>query len=126
MPGRIYPTVAEAKEFHRLLIEEFGGTPGLRDEGRLEAALFRPQTGYYATLAEEAAALMESLANNHPFIDGNKRISFALADTFLRLNGFFIDVDAPEAYKFITGAMTRGEFRFETICDWISSHLQPV
>lgn len=72
MPGRIYLTVAEAKEFHRLLIEEFGGTAGLRDEGRLEAALFRPQTGYYATLAEEAAALMESLANNHPFVDGTR------------------------------------------------------
>ena len=126
MPGRIYPTVAEAKEFHRLLIEEFGGTHGLRDEGRLEAVLFRPQTGYYATLAEEAAALMESLANNHPFVDGNKRISFALADTFLRLNGFFIDVDASEAYKFITRAMSRGEFRFEVIHDWLSSHLKPL
>ena len=126
MPGRIYPTHAEAKEFHRLLIEEFGGTPGLRDEGRLEAALFRPQTGYYATLTEEAAALMESLANNHPFVDGNKRMSFGLTDTFLRLNGFYIDADASEAYKFITGTMSKGEFRFDVIRDWISSHLKSL
>lgn len=126
MPGRIYLTVAEAKEFHRLLIEEFGGTAGLRDEGRLEAALFRPQTGYYATLAEEAAALMESLANNHPFVDGNKRISFALTDTFLRLNGFYLDADAQEAYKFITEAMSKGGFRFDAIHDWLSSHLKPL
>ena len=124
MPGRIYPTVAEAKEFHKLLIQEFGGTQGLRDEGRLEAALFRPQTGYYATLPEEAAALMESLANNHPFLDGNKRVSYAVTDTFLRLNGFYLEVDASEAYKFITGAMSKGEFRFEAIRDWISAHLK--
>src|SRR5215467_940085 len=120
MPGRIYPTVAEAKQFHRLLIEEFGGTHGLRNEGRLEAALFRPQTGYYATLAEEAAALMESLANNHPFLDGNKRVSLAVTDTFLRLNGFYLEVNASEAHKFITGAMSKGEFRFDAIRDWIS------
>ncbi len=126
MPGRIYPTVAEAKEFHRLLIEEFGGAHGLRDEGRLEAAILRPQTGYYGTLAEEAAALMESLANNHAFVDGNKRVSFAVADTFLRLNGFFMDADALEAYKCITGAMSRGEFRFDAIRDWISSHLKSL
>ncbi len=126
MPGRIYPTVAEAKEFHRLLIEEFGGTHGLRDEGRLEAAVLRPQTGYYGTLAEEAAALMESLANNHAFLDGNKRVSFAVADTFLRLNGYFMDADALDAYKFITGAMSRGEFRFDAIRDWISSHLKSL
>jgi len=124
MPGRIYPTVAEAKEFHKLLIEEFGGTHGLRDEGRLEAALFRPQTGYYATLAEEAAALMESLANNHPVLDGNKRVSYAVTDTFLRLNGFYLEVDVSETYEFITGAMSKGEFRFDAIRDWISSHLK--
>ena len=126
MPGRIYPTVAEAKQFHRLLIEEFGGTHGLRNEGRLEAALFRPQTGYYATLAEEAAALMESLANNHPFLDGNKRVSLAVTDTFLRLNGFYLEVNASEAHKFITGAMSKGEFRFDAIRDWISSHLKSM
>jgi death on curing protein len=92
MPGRVYPTVAEAIEFHNQLIEEFGGTQGLRDKGRLEAAILRPQTGYYGTLAEEAAALMESLANNHAFLDGNKRTSFAVADTFLRLNGSYLEV----------------------------------
>jgi death on curing protein len=126
MPGRIYPTVAEVKEFHKQLIEEFGGTQGLLDEGRLEAALFRPQTGYYTTLVEEAAALMESLANNHVFLDGNKRISVAVTDTFLRLNGFYLEVEALRAYKFITEAMSKGEFRFDRIRTWISESIQSL
>lgn len=126
MPGRVYPTVAEATEFHKQLIDEFGGTHGLRDKGRLEAAILRPQTGYYGTLAEEAAALMESLANNHAFHDGNKRTSFAVTDTFLRLNGFYLEVNPLEAYNFISEAMSKGEFRFDRIRDWISSHLKSL
>jgi death-on-curing protein len=126
MPGRVYPTVAEATEFHKQLIDEFGGTQGLRDKGRLEAAILRPQTGYYGTLAEEAAALMESLANNHAFLDGNKRTSFAVTDTFLRLNGFYLEVNPLEAYNFMTEAISKGEFRFDRIRDWISSHLKSL
>ena len=126
MPGHVYPTVAEATEFHKQLIDEFGGTHGFLDKGRLEAAILRPQTGYYGTLAEEAAALMESLANNHAFLDGNKRTSFAVTDTFLRLNGFCLEVNPLEAYNFITKAMSKGEFRFDRIRDWISSHLKSL
>jgi death on curing protein len=126
MAGHIYPTVAEATEFHKQLIDEFGGTHGLRDKGRLEAAILRPQTGYYGTLAEEVAALMESLANNHAFLDGNKRTSFAVTDTFLRLNGFYLEINPSEAYNFITEAMSKGEFRFDRIRDWISSHLKSL
>ena len=126
MAGYIYPTVAEAIEIHRQLIEEFGGSHGLRDKGRLEAALFRPQMGYYNNLLEEAAALMESLANNHAFLDGNKRVSFALTDTFLRVNGFYLEVDPLSAHKFITEAIGRGEFRFNRIREWISSHVKPL
>ena len=126
MPGYIYPTVAEGKEFHKQLTAEFGGTPDLLDAGRLEAAIFRPQTGYYGTLVEEAAALMESLANNHAFLDGNKRISFAITDTFLRLNGFYLDVDPSQAHDLITQALDRSAFRFNLIREWISSCLKPL
>jgi death on curing protein len=126
MPARIYPTVAEATEIHKQLIEEFGGTHGLRDKGRLEAAVLRPQTGYYGTLAEEAAALMESLANNHAFLDGNKRTSFSVTDTFLRLNGFYLEVNPQEAYNYISEAMSKGAFRFDRIRAWISSHLKSL
>ena len=118
-----YLTVAEVSAIHDQLIDEFGGTPGILDRGRLEAAVFRPQTGYYNSLAEEAAALMESLANNNPFIDGNTR-TFAAADTFLRLNGFHLEVEPLEGYDFITQSIAGGSFTFPVIRDWISAHVQ--
>ena len=110
---------------HRL-IEMFGGVHGVRDQGAVEAAVFRPQTGYYNSIEEEAAALMESLGNNHGFIDGNKRIAFAAADVFLRRNGYYIEVEAREGYEFICGSMERREFRFTKIADWIRQHMKPV
>jgi death on curing protein len=74
MADRVYLTIAEVLQIHRELIENYGGDPGIRDKGLVEAAVLRPQIGYYANILEEAAALMESLANNHAFIDGNKRM----------------------------------------------------
>ena len=84
---RDYLTVADVLGMHAVLMRRYGGAPGVRDPGALEAALFRPQTGYYRDIVAEAAAMMESLAINHPFVDGNKRIAFAAADVFLRING---------------------------------------
>ena len=68
-----YIRVDDILAIHADQIERYGGDEGIRDPGLLEAALFRPQTGYYPTLIEEAAALWESLSQNHPFVDGNKR-----------------------------------------------------
>src|SRR2546426_1186211 len=126
MPPRIYPTVAETIEAHSLLIEEFGGLHGIRDKGLLESAVLRPQNGYYGNLVEEASALMESLANNHAFIDGNKRVSFVMTDAMLRANGYFIDVEPFAAHKFITESMEKREFRFALIHDWLASHARPL
>jgi death-on-curing protein len=126
MPFRIYPTVAEAIEIHQLLIEEFGGLHGIRDQALLESAIFRPQSGYYNDLFEEAAALMESLSNNQAFLDGNKRVSFVLTDVMLRANGYFLDVDPLEAHKFINDAIAKKEFRFSQIRDWIVSITKPL
>ena len=108
------------------LIELFGGLHGVRDKGAVEAAVFRPQTGYYNSVEEEAAALMESLANNHGFLDGNKRIAFTAADVFLRRNGFYLEVEAPEGQAFVEGSMERHEFRFAQILEWIRRHIKPV
>ena len=126
MPSRVYPTVAETIETQHLLIDEFGGLHGVRDLGLLESAVLRPQNGYYSGLIEEASALMESLANNHPFLDGNKRISFVMADVMLRANGYFLDVEPLAAHKFITQALEKNEFRFSLIRDWIASIAKPV
>jgi death-on-curing protein len=121
-----YLTVAEIYQMQHRLIEMFDGLHGVRDKGAVEAAVFRPQTGYYTSLAEEAAALMESLGNNHGFLDGNKRIAFTAADVFLRRNGFYLEVKAPAGYDFIAGSMERHEFRFAKIRDWIQRHMKPL
>src|SRR5437870_13898948 len=101
MAQRVYLTVAEVLAIHHRQIETCGGSHGLRDVGALEAAVFRPQTGYYNSLAEEAAALMESLANNHLFLDGNKPVAFDASHTFLLMNGFSIGSDPGETYVVI-------------------------
>ena len=80
--------MADVLGMHTILMQRYGGAGGVRDPGALEAALFRPQTGYYDDIIAEAAALLESLAINHPFVDDNKRIAFAAADVFLRINGW--------------------------------------
>jgi len=121
-----YLTVAEVYRMQYRLIEMFGGLHGVRDKGAVEAAVFRPQIGYYNSVEEEAAALMESLAMNHGFVDGNKRIAFAAADVFLRRNGFYLAVDAGEAEGFIYGSLERGEFRFGRIAEWIRGNSRPV
>jgi death on curing protein len=121
-----YLTVAEVYAMQSRLIDLFGGPHGVRDKGAVEAAVFRPQSGYYNSLEEEAAALMESLGNNHGFLDGNKRIAFSATDTFLRINGFYLDVLAEEAHEFIYGSMDRHEFRFVKILDWIREHVKKL
>ena len=121
----LYLTIAEVLEMHWHLINEFGGLQGVRDAGLLASAVFRPQIGYYDDLLHQAAAMMESLANNHPFLDGNKRIAFASVDVFLRLNGYLLDVDALEAHQFITGKIASREFRCAVILTWLRSHARP-
>src|ERR1700747_3037877 len=109
MAERVYLTVGEVLQIHHQLIENYGGAHGLRDKGLLESAVFRPQIGYYNTIAEEAAALMESLANNHPFLDGNKRIAFAAAHTFLLIHGRDLDIEPSAAAGFVIQSLDRGE-----------------
>jgi death-on-curing protein len=115
-------TVAEVYRMQYRLIELFGGLHGVRDKGAVEAAVFRPQIGYYNSIEEEAAALMESLGMNHGFVDGNKRIAFTATDVFLRRNGSYIEIEASDGYAFIDGSMARSEFRFAQILDWIRQH----
>jgi death-on-curing protein len=121
---REYLTVAEVYRMQHRLIDLFGGLHGVRDAGTIEAAVFRPQTGCYDSAEDEVAALMESLGMNHGFIDGDKRIAFAAADVFLRLNGFYLDVAADEGYSFIEGSIARSEFRFAKILEWIRGHIK--
>jgi death-on-curing protein len=126
MAERIYLTVAEVIAIHHHQIEEYGGLYGLRDQGALESAVFRPQNGYYSDLSEEAAALLESLVNNHAFLDGNKRVGFAAAHTFLLVNGFDLDVGSRVALEFIMKTLAEGKFRFVLLRDRITRYLGPL
>jgi len=115
-------TKDEIIQIHKLLIDEFGGSHGVRDNKSLESAVMRPQSGYYKTIFHEAAALFESLTNNHPFIDGNKRIGFFAMDTFLRLNGFYINCDNEEAYQLFMKLFKTSKFNFDNLYNWIKNN----
>ena len=121
-----YPETGETIAIHDALIDEFGGAPGLRDEGALAAALMRPQLGYYDSLIEEAAALLESLANNHPFVDGNKRTAFAVTDTFLHLNGYYIACDSRETYDLFMRLFGSNSFRYAQLLAWLEEKVRPL
>jgi death-on-curing protein len=112
----------EVLEIHRALLERFGGPSGVRDLGLLESALYRPQTGYYADLAEMAAALFESLIMNHPFVDGNKRVAFFATDVFLRLNGYRLKVQARKTHQFLIGLLDKDRCTFDGLLPWIRRH----
>ena len=104
---------------HFVLIQKYGGLSGVRDPGALEAALYRPQTGYYKDTIEQAAALMESLAINHPFVDGNKRIAFAATDVFLRINGYRLSRSPSQIYFEMIGMLAKRQFNKNPIDEWL-------
>ncbi len=121
-----YLTLADALALHAILIRKYGGTEGIRDMGALESALFRPQTGYYADLIAEAAALLESLAMNHPFLDGNKRVAFAVTDTFLRINGYRMQATSQQIHAKFMELFESGTFDFQRLEPWLRSVTSPI
>lgn len=120
---RDYLTVAEVLAIQADQIARYGGSHGVRDPGLLEAALYRPQTGYYADLIEEAAALWESLSQNHAFIDGNKRTAFAATYTFLAINGARLTADTNEAEDFVLALYEENRFTFDKLVPWLRVHV---
>jgi len=123
---RVFPTTAEVLAIHEYLISEFGGKSGIRDLGSLESALGRLTTGYCSDIVEEASALMESLSQNHPFIDGNKRVAFFTTDTFLRMNGYFINCADEDAYSFFQTLFDSNTFDYEHLIVWLRKHIESM
>jgi death on curing protein len=121
-----YITTAEALFFHKQLIERYGGATGIRDAGALESALHRPQTGYYDTIIDEAAALLESLVQNHPFVDGNKRVAFAVVDIFLRINGYRINANSNEIYDHVIKLFDDHAFDLAHLMPWLREIVRPA
>lgn len=114
-----YLTIEDAFDIHSAQIARFGGASGVRDAGLIEAALLRPQTGYYVDLIEEAAALWESLTMNHGFVDGNKRVGFACTYVFLRLNGLNLTAAPDGVETFIFGNLQSGAFTKDNLDAWL-------
>jgi death-on-curing protein len=122
----LYPTLIETLELHVRLIERFGGKAGVRDMGLLESALMRPQTGYYKSLSLQAAALLQSLTQNHAFIDGNKRVAFATTAIFLRMNGYRLKVDADNGESFLIERVIKNKAEISEIADWLEKYMRSV
>ena len=111
---------------HEFLINKFGGSHGLRDESLLKSALARPfqsfdQVDLHKSHVEKAAALIESIVTNHPFIDGNKRTGYVLMRLYLMENGLDIRADLDEKYDFVI-AIASGKISYEQIVEWIRNH----
>ena len=108
-----------------VLMQRYGGVLGLRDPGALEAALFRPQTGYYEDIVAQAAALLESLAINHPFLDRNKRVAFAAADVFLRINDWRLHRAPMQIHDELIQMFESGTFDFAHLEPWLRGFAEP-
>lgn len=121
-----YLTLIEVLAIHADQIERYGGAAGVRDPGLIEAALFRPQTGYYSDLIQEAAALWESLTQNHPFVDGNKRVGFAATYVFLALNGVIIHGDPLQIFSELSVLHESRRFNFEELEAWLRANTKAL
>ena len=118
----------EAIQIHTLLIQKFGGTNGIRDSDVLLSALARPFQTFdgielYPTPVEKAAAILESIISNHPFLDGNKRLGYVLMKLFLLEGGFHLKVEQQDAYQF-TILVASGQQNIDRIISWLQSHVR--
>lgn len=106
---------------HNISLWAFGGAKGARDYGAFESAIARPQVGYYDNFSEEAAALLESLVMNHPFIDGNKRTGWFCFDVYLRLykNHIRKELTNNRIYEWFVGSIEIGMFNIKYIKNWL-------
>ncbi|MGB7453201.1 MAG: type II toxin-antitoxin system death-on-curing family toxin [Lysobacterales bacterium] len=122
----LFPTLQETLELHEQLILRFGGSAGVRDLGLLQSALIRPQTGYYDTLSMQAAALLQSLCQNHCFVDGNKRVAFACTAIFLRMNGYRLSVKPDEGESFMIEEVIQRKIAIEDIASWLEKAMKKL
>lgn len=123
-----YLTVNEVLLLHARLIQSTGGSRGVRDMGLLESALGRPQATFdgadlYPDLWAQAASLMHSLAQNHPFVDGNKRVALAATGLFLELNGYRLTANNEQAVLLLLRVAT-GRATLEEMAAWLETHSQ--
>ncbi|MEY4580590.1 MAG: hypothetical protein RL701_5293 [Pseudomonadota bacterium] len=126
MDSTLYLTLDEVLALHAALLARHGGANGVRDMGLVESALARARSGYYESLSEQAAALLQSFAMNHAFIDGNKRVAWASSMVFLRMNGYRVSVRADDAERFLIDQIIVRRAEIAAIAEWLERSMQAV
>lgn len=114
---------------YQQIIEQTGGKTGLRDQGLLESAVYRPQASFggqdlYPDLFSKAAALGYSIICNHPFIDGNKRTGFEAMRLMISLNGYDLRASVDAKFDCVM-RIAKGKLREQAIADWLKLHSRP-
>lgn len=122
-------TLKDVLRFHELSIKKFGGSLGLRDEGYLQSATERPIVTFggeylYPSPFEKAAAILESILKNHPFVDGNKRTAFLACDATFGLHNLIFTLSEDESYQFVINVAT-SQLSFEMVVDFLKSKSIP-
>jgi death on curing protein len=124
----VYLSPGQIRALHRAQLRRFGGAEGVRDSAALEAAVGRPAATFdgedlYADLASKAAALMHSLVQNHPLVDGNKRVAVAAAEILLDANGYLL-LATDDELEAMTLSVARGELSAEAIAVWLRQRIR--
>ena len=124
-----YLSLGEIVDLHQALLEQTGGTTGIRDLGMLESALAQPRatfdgTDLHPTLVQKAAALGFSLTLNHPFVDGNKRVAHAAMEVFLLLNGIDLNAAIDEQERLMLD-LADGRITRDQLILWLENHTEP-
>ena len=125
-----YPTLDDVLTLHRLTLDAYGGSTGLRDMGALQSALAAPrQTMFgrelYPGIADKSTIILYLLTQNHPFTDGNKRTALSACFWFLESNGYTLDVGSEDLYQF-TIDIASGRLDKDAVTAWMREHLCPL
>ena len=123
-------TLDEVLQLHQYSINDFGGSHGIRDIGLLESAVERPNATFggeelYPNCFTKAAAILESIVKNHPFVDGNKRTGWLACAVMMRLFDYKFTLSQEDAYDFVI-KVASSHIEFESIVEYIEMHVKRI
>ena len=118
-----YLSIEDILNLHSRTNEIHGGANGVRDLGLIQSSLYRCQSGYYETLCEQTAVLMQSFCLNHCFIDGNERVALLSSVTFLKLNGYKLSANTKDVVTLITVKIIQEKIGISEITNWIEKRI---
>ena len=125
-----YLNINQILAIYNEVMEQTGGSKGIRDIGLLESAVARPQATFakedlYPDIFSKTAALGHSIISNHPFVDGNKRTGYMAMRLFLNINGYDVKAPLEERYKFVM-EIAKKIRKEESIAKWLKEHSQKI